>query len=122
MPTAAPCPLIGCKGRWAGSRTCTHNAAMESFFALLQKNVLHRRRWTDREELRLANHRDDLPPPTPPRQTGPPHPNRVRDPPTSRSRGLNAPTEASQPTGFPWPVASSDPLEVEDPRETSWRP
>jgi putative transposase len=30
------------------------NAAMESFFALLQKNVLNRRRWSSREELRLA--------------------------------------------------------------------
>jgi putative transposase len=30
------------------------NAAMESFFALLQKNVLNRRRWTSRAELRLA--------------------------------------------------------------------
>lgn len=30
------------------------NAAMESFFALLQKNVLNKRRWTTREELRLA--------------------------------------------------------------------
>lgn len=30
------------------------NAAMESFFALLQKNVLDRRRWRTREELRLA--------------------------------------------------------------------
>ena len=27
---------------------------MESFFSLLQKNVLNRRRWTSREELRLA--------------------------------------------------------------------
>ena len=27
---------------------------MESFFALLQKNVLNRRRWTTRAELRLA--------------------------------------------------------------------
>ncbi len=27
---------------------------MESFFALLQKNVLDRRRWSTREELRLA--------------------------------------------------------------------
>ena len=33
---------------------CADNAAMESFFALLQKNVLNRRRWTTREELRLA--------------------------------------------------------------------
>jgi len=30
------------------------NAAMESFFSLLQKNVLDRRRWTTREELRIA--------------------------------------------------------------------
>jgi transposase InsO family protein len=30
------------------------NAAMESFFSLLQKNVLNRRRWTTRDELRLA--------------------------------------------------------------------
>jgi transposase InsO family protein len=30
------------------------NAAMESFFALLQKNVLDRRRWDTRDELRLA--------------------------------------------------------------------
>jgi putative transposase len=30
------------------------NAAMESFFSLLQKNVLDRRRWDSREELRIA--------------------------------------------------------------------
>ncbi|WP_330230251.1 IS3 family transposase [Nocardia sp. NBC_00508] len=30
------------------------NAAMESFFALLQKNVLDRRSWCSREELRIA--------------------------------------------------------------------
>jgi putative transposase len=30
------------------------NAAMESFFPLLQNNVLDRRRWTTRDELRLA--------------------------------------------------------------------
>ena len=29
------------------------NAAMESFFSLLQKNVLNRRTWTTREELRI---------------------------------------------------------------------
>jgi len=33
---------------------CGDNAAMESFFALLQKNVLDRQRWTNRHELRLA--------------------------------------------------------------------
>ena len=30
------------------------NAAMESFFALLQKNVLDRQRWDTRSELRYA--------------------------------------------------------------------
>lgn len=30
------------------------NAAMESFFALLQKNVLNTRRWATREELQIA--------------------------------------------------------------------
>jgi transposase InsO family protein len=33
---------------------CADNAAMESFFSLLQKNVLNRRRWATREQLRLA--------------------------------------------------------------------
>ncbi len=30
------------------------NAAMESFFALLQNNVLNRRTWSTRDELRIA--------------------------------------------------------------------
>jgi transposase InsO family protein len=30
------------------------NAAMESFFALLQNNVLDRQTWTTREQLRIA--------------------------------------------------------------------
>jgi putative transposase len=30
------------------------NAAMESFFALLQRNVLDRRRWDSRNELHIA--------------------------------------------------------------------
>lgn len=30
------------------------NAAMESFFSLLQKNILGRQRWTTRADLRLA--------------------------------------------------------------------
>jgi transposase InsO family protein len=38
----------------AGVGACGDNAAMESFFALLQKNVLDRQRWTSRQELRLA--------------------------------------------------------------------
>ena len=33
---------------------CGDNAAMESFFALLQKNVLNRGSWATREELRIA--------------------------------------------------------------------
>jgi transposase InsO family protein len=33
---------------------CADNAAMESFFSLLQKNVLDRQRWATREQLRLA--------------------------------------------------------------------
>ena len=43
--------LQGSMGRVASA---ADNAAMESFFALLQKNVLNRRRWNTREELRLA--------------------------------------------------------------------
>lgn len=33
---------------------CADNAAMESLFSLLQKNVLNRRRWKTRQELCLA--------------------------------------------------------------------
>ncbi|AQX16032.1 hypothetical protein BKM78_08985 [Tessaracoccus sp. T2.5-30] len=33
--------------------TSADNAAMESFFALLQKNVLDRRRWATRQDLRI---------------------------------------------------------------------
>lgn len=43
--------LIGSMGRVGA---CQDNAAMESFFALLQKNVLDRQRWQTREQLRLA--------------------------------------------------------------------
>lgn len=43
--------LTGSMGRVGA---CGDNAAMESFFALLQKNVLDRRSWSTREELRLA--------------------------------------------------------------------
>jgi transposase InsO family protein len=34
--------------------TCADNAAMESFFALVQNNVFNRQRWETREQLRLA--------------------------------------------------------------------
>lgn len=43
--------LVGSMGRVGAAGD---NAAMESFFALLQKNVLNRRTWTTREELRIA--------------------------------------------------------------------
>ncbi|MGL1831752.1 UNVERIFIED_CONTAM: transposase, partial [Acinetobacter sp. HSTU-ASm16] len=43
--------LLGSMGRVASSQD---NAAMESFFALLQKNVLNSRRWDTRDELRIA--------------------------------------------------------------------
>src|SRR3954452_21157185 len=43
--------LSGSMGRVAAA---ADNAAMESFYALLQKNVLDRQRWQTRDELRLA--------------------------------------------------------------------
>jgi len=43
--------LVGSMGRVGAAGD---NAAMESFFALLQKNVLNSRRWATRDDLRLA--------------------------------------------------------------------
>ncbi|MFF1279177.1 IS3 family transposase [Streptomyces marokkonensis] len=43
--------LVGSMGRIGAAGD---NAAMESFFALLQKNVLDRRTWATRQELRIA--------------------------------------------------------------------
>jgi putative transposase len=43
--------MVGSMGRVGAAGD---NAAMESFFALLQKNVLDRRYWTTRQELRIA--------------------------------------------------------------------
>lgn len=43
--------LVGSMGRVGAAGD---NAAMESFFALLQNNVLNRRRWGSRQELRTA--------------------------------------------------------------------
>jgi hypothetical protein len=43
--------LTGSMGRVGA---CGDNAAMESFFALLQRNVLDSQRWATRHELRLA--------------------------------------------------------------------
>ena len=43
--------MVGSMGRVGAA---SDNAAMETFFSLLQKNVLDRRRWDTREELRIA--------------------------------------------------------------------
>jgi transposase InsO family protein len=43
--------MVGSMGRIGAAGD---NAAMESFFSLLQKNVLNRRSWATREELRIA--------------------------------------------------------------------
>ncbi|MGC0367684.1 transposase InsO family protein [Rhodococcus sp. 27YEA15] len=43
--------MVGSMGRVGAAGD---NAAMESFFSLLQKNVLDRRSWATREELRIA--------------------------------------------------------------------
>lgn len=43
--------LVGSMGRVGAAGD---NAAMESFFSLLQKNVLNRRAWASRDELRMA--------------------------------------------------------------------
>ncbi|WP_182172712.1 IS3 family transposase [Flaviflexus equikiangi] len=44
----------GLRGSMGRVGACGDNAAMESFFSLLQKNVLDRRPWRTRQELRLA--------------------------------------------------------------------
>ena len=44
----------GLSGSMGRVGACGDNAAMESFFALLQKNVLNRQTWDTREDLRLA--------------------------------------------------------------------
>lgn len=44
----------GLKGSMGRVASAGDNAAMESFFSLLQKNVLNRRRWTSRDELHNA--------------------------------------------------------------------
>lgn len=44
----------GMKGSMGRVGAYADNAAMESFFALLQKNVLNRHRWSTKQQLRLA--------------------------------------------------------------------
>ena len=43
--------MTGSRGRVGA---CGDNAPVESFFSLLQKNVLNRKRWDTRDELRIA--------------------------------------------------------------------
>ena len=43
--------MLGSMGQVASA---ADNAAMESFFSLLQKNVLNRQPWCTRDELRIA--------------------------------------------------------------------
>jgi len=43
--------MVGSMGRVGSSGD---NAAMDSFFSLLQKDVLDRRSWTTREQLRIS--------------------------------------------------------------------
>ena len=43
--------LVGSMG---GVASCGDNAAMESFFSLLRKNILDRRSWASQEELCIA--------------------------------------------------------------------
>ena len=51
LRTLARHGMVGSIGRVGSSGD---NAALGSFFALLQKNVLDRRTWTTREQLRIA--------------------------------------------------------------------
>lgn len=44
----------GLKGSMGRVGAAGDNAAMESFFSLLQKNLLNKKRWSHRDELRLA--------------------------------------------------------------------
>ena len=53
-PTSGELRRHGLRGSMGRVGACADNAAMESFFSLLQKNVLNRQRWQTRDELRLA--------------------------------------------------------------------
>ncbi len=46
--------VFGLRGSMGRVAACADNAAMESFFSLLQKNVLNSKSWATREELHLA--------------------------------------------------------------------
>jgi putative transposase len=53
-PSSPCCVPTACVDRWAASGPAPTTPAMESFFSLLQKNVLNRRHWASRHDLRLA--------------------------------------------------------------------
>ena len=44
----------GLTGSMGSVGACADNAAMDSIFSLLQKNVLDRQRWATRDEFRIA--------------------------------------------------------------------
>jgi len=52
-PYVAALHRHGLRGSMGRVATSADNAAMESFFSLLQKNVLNARRWDARDQLRL---------------------------------------------------------------------
>lgn len=49
-----PCVTMAWPGRWAGSEPVPTRPPWTFFFSLLQTNVHNRRRWTTREQRRLA--------------------------------------------------------------------
>lgn len=51
MKFRAALKAFGAKGLMGRVGACGDNAAMESFFALVQKNVLDRKPWANRREL-----------------------------------------------------------------------
>lgn len=64
VPALHDAGLLGSMGHVGA---CADNAAVKSLIALLQKNVLSRKRWTTREELRFGDcdlAREHLPPET----------------------------------------------------------
>ncbi|BBC66745.1 hypothetical protein NJB1907f44_46540 [Mycobacterium marinum] len=52
--SSSPCGVTTCSAPWGKSAPPGTNAAMESFFYLLQRNVMDRQRWATRDDLRIA--------------------------------------------------------------------
>lgn len=91
--------LVGSMGRVGA---CGDNAAMESFFALLQKNVLDRQRWTTRGGAAAGDHHLDrahVSPPSAATPTRPTDTGRIRDTQPRRYRGLTTPPDESTEVG-----------------------